>query len=69
MYKKPTLTPRTPYEAARDRMNAATRGRYGLSRLNDGSDEYKRLCAAYDRYIASCARTLGALAEEEVDNH
>ena len=34
-------------------MNAATRARYSLYKLNDRSDEYWALQAAFDRYIAA----------------
>lgn len=62
-----TIFTRTPYERARDRMNAATRGRYSLHRLDDGSDEYRALQTAYDRYIAACARRMADLADEEAE--
>lgn len=57
----------SPYESARSCMNAATRARYSLHRLNDGSDEYKALVAAFDRYIAASARRLAALADAETE--
>lgn len=57
----------SPYEKIRDHMNAATRARYSLYKLNDGSDEYKALQTAYDRYIAAIARKLAALADTEAE--
>ncbi len=62
-----TIFTRTPYERARDHMNAATRARYGLQKLNDGSDEYLALQAAFDRYIAALARRMADLADAEVE--
>lgn len=57
------------YEDARNHMNATTRARYSLHKLNDGSDEYKALQAAFDRYIAASARRMADLADKEAENH
>lgn len=62
-----TIFTRTPYDRARDRMNAATRARYSLGKLDDGSDEYRALQAAFDRYIAACARRMADLADTEAE--
>lgn len=61
------IRPRTAYERARDRMNQATRTRYNLSKLDDGSTEYAHLQAAFDRYMASLARRMADLAEEAAE--
>lgn len=62
-----TIFTRTPYDRARDRVNAATRARYSLCKLDDGSDEYRHLKAAFDRYMAASARRMADLAEEEAE--
>ena len=61
------ITIRAPYETARNYMNQATRTRYNLSKLDDGSDEYRHLQAAFDRYMASLARRMADLAEEAAE--
>ncbi|MBQ8396661.1 MAG: hypothetical protein IJX53_00505 [Clostridia bacterium] len=69
MFKTGTVTFKEvdPYAVARNYMNAATRARYSLYKLNDRSDEYWALQAAFDRYIAASARRMADLADAEAE--